>query len=157
MTPEQPPAFDPLQFLNANLSGWSLANGVRYVSASVDEIVAEVVIDDRHRQPHGIVHGGVHCGLIETCCSAGAVLDSLRSGRTAVGLENNTSFLRAVREGILRVTAVPRVRGRRTQVWEGTVRDGTGRELAIGRVRLICLGPEESVSGQKLEPIGQHD
>ncbi len=62
----------------------------------------------------------------------------------AVGLENHTSFLRAVREGKLTATARPVVRGRRTQVWEAEVRDDEDRLVATGRVRLLCLEQGES-------------
>ncbi len=151
MTKAAPDGFDAVAFLNSNLSGWSRACGLRYVEASEDEVVAEVEIGEHHLQPHGIVHGGVHCGLIETTCSAGAVLCTLRDGRTVVGLDNSTSFLRPVRAGTLRITATPRVRGRRTHVWEATVRDERGLDVATGRVRMICLEPDATLAGVKAE------
>jgi len=85
------------------------------------------------------VHGGVHCGIIEAACSTGAAIVALGRGQTVVGLENSTSFVHAARGGILRVTATPVTRGRRTQVWHGSVTDAEGRVLATGRVRLLCL------------------
>jgi 1,4-dihydroxy-2-naphthoyl-CoA hydrolase len=160
MTQADPDGFDSVAFLNSNLSGWSRACGLRYVEASEDEVVAQVEIGEHHLQPHGIVHGGVHCGLIETTCSAGAVLCTVRDGRTVVGLDNSTSFLRPVRAGTLRITATPRVRGHRTHVWEATVRDEDGLDVATGRVRMICLEPGAKLAGAKAEflpPWGGRD
>jgi uncharacterized protein (TIGR00369 family) len=57
----------------------------------------------------------------------------------AVGLENQTSFIRAARSGKLTAIATPITRGRTTQVWEATVRDEQQRVLATGRVRLLCV------------------
>ena len=74
---------------------------------------------------------------------------------SVVGLENSTSFLRAVREGRLTCTAVPLTRGRRSQVWEARVTDDTGRLVSSGRVRLLCLEPSAEVQGEALSLGGK--
>jgi acyl-coenzyme A thioesterase PaaI-like protein len=50
----------------------------------------------------------------------------------------------------LRATARPITRGRRTQVWEGEVRDAAGRIVATGRVRLLCLDPDADLAGAQV-------
>ena len=122
--------------------------------SAADEVVAEVAIGPAHLQPHGIVHGGVYCGLVETVASVGAALSAATRGQTAVGLENHTTFLRAVRSGTLRAVARPLTRGRRTQVWEVTVTDAGGRVAATGRVRLLCLDPDSDLAGEKAGSFG---
>jgi uncharacterized protein (TIGR00369 family) len=125
--------------LNANLGGWNTAMGLRFIKASSDECIGELSIRTHHLQPYGIIHGGVHTGIIEAACSTGAAIVAFARGQSVVGLENSTSFIKAVRDGTLRVTARPVTRGRRTQVWEGTVTDQAGKTCATGRVRLLCL------------------
>jgi uncharacterized protein (TIGR00369 family) len=144
------PALGSVEFFNAHLGGYNRAMGLRVTRASADEVEAEIVIGEQHLQPYGIVHGGVHAGMIEAACSTGAALFAMKNGQSVVGLENSTAFLRAAREGKLVVRAVPVVRGRRSQVWEGTVRDEQGRPLAAGRVRLMCLEPGEELAGKKI-------
>lgn len=122
--------------------------GIRFVRATADEVTAELEVGASHLQPYGIVHGGVHSGLIETIASIGAALAALSRGQSVVGLENHTSFLRAVREGVLRATARPLTRGRRTQVWEATVTDGEGRAIATGRVRFLALEAGAALAGE---------
>jgi 1,4-dihydroxy-2-naphthoyl-CoA hydrolase len=141
---------DFTSFLNETLSGWNRAVGLCFVSASADEVIAELELGDHHLQPYGIVHGGVHAGVIETTCSVGAAVFAGRNGQSVVGLENHTSFLRAVRGGKLRVTARPLQRGRRAQVWEGAVHDDAGRLVAAGRVRLLCLDSGAELAGEKV-------
>lgn len=140
--------------LNATLDGWNAAMGLRFVRATADEVTAELQIGPTHRQPYGLVHGGVYAGIIETVTSVGAALFAMSRGQSVVGLENSTSFLHAAREGMLRVTARPLSRGRKTQVWEGTVTDETQRVVATGRVRLICLEAGAAVAGEtvRLKP-----
>ena len=133
------------------IGGWDEVVGLRIVRASRDEVVAEYEIDPRHHQPYGIVHGGVHCSAIESVCSAGAGLDARASGRSVVGLENHTSFVRAVRTGKVTVRATPITRGRRSQLWEAVARDEQGRIVSSGRVRLLCLEPGSELAG---EPVG---
>src|SRR5215470_6074626 len=132
------------------LAGWDQALGLRIVSASRDEVVAEYDVESRHHQPYGIVHGGMHCGAVETVCSTGAALDAMARGQSVVGLENHTSFVRAVRSGTVRITARPITRGRRSQLWEAIARDDEGRIVSTGRVRLLCLEPGSDLAGQKV-------
>ena len=134
--------------LNASISGWTRAMGIHFVIATSDEVVAELEITADHHQAYGIVHGGVHSGLIETVASVGAALAALSRSQSVVGLENHTSFLNAVREGKLRATARPLMRGRRTQVWEANVTDAEGRTVATGRVRFLALEAGSSLAGE---------
>ena len=129
-------------------AGWDAAMGFRYVRVSRDEVVVEYDIADIHKQPYGIVHGGVHCGVVEAVCSTGAAVDAMARGQSVVGLENHTSFVHAVREGKITVTATPVTRGRRVQLWEAVCRDDRGKIVATGRVRLLCLEPGSELAGQ---------
>jgi 1,4-dihydroxy-2-naphthoyl-CoA hydrolase len=137
--------------INASSSGWNLAMGIHLVHATGDEVIAEMEIGPQHHQPYGIVHGGVHAGLIEAVTSVGAALAALSRGQSVVGVENHTSFLNAVREGKLRATARPLMRGRRTQVWEATITDADGRTVASGHVRFLALEAGASLAGETVE------
>jgi len=142
------PTEDFAPMLNAQRDGWNSAMELRYLRATLDEVTAEWTVGPQHLQAYGIVHGGVHSGVIETLASVGAALNAASREQSIVGLENHTSFIRAVREGTLRATARPITRGRRTQVWEATVTDPEGRTVATGRVRLLALEPDVAVAGE---------
>ena len=137
--------------LNETLGGWNRAMGFRFVSANADEVVGEWTVASEHLQPYGIVHGGVYAGLVETVCSTGAAIFAFARNQSVVGVDNHTTFIKATREGTLRVTATPLTRGRRTQVWDAVVRDAAGRAVANGRVRLICLEPGASLAGETVQ------
>jgi 1,4-dihydroxy-2-naphthoyl-CoA hydrolase len=141
---------DFAEILNQNLDGWNRAMGVRFVRVTLDEVVAELTVGAEHKQAYGIVHGGVYAGVIETLASVGAAMNAMQQGRSAVGLENNTSFLQAVREGTLRGTARPIMRGKRSQVWEATITDESGRAVATGRVRLMVLEGDAKLAGKQV-------
>ncbi len=142
---------DFAKMIESVTDGWKSAMNLHFVSATVDEVVAELVVSDVHRQPLGIVHGGVYAGMIEATASVGASLNVMPTGQYAIGLDNHTSFLHAVREGKLRVTARPVTRGRRTHLWDADVTDDGGRIVATGRVRLIVVERGSALGGQGAE------
>jgi uncharacterized protein (TIGR00369 family) len=130
--------------------GWTAVLGLVITGATADEVRGEWNVTPVHHQPHGIIHGGVHCSVVETLASVGAHQWALRNSQVVVGLENTTSFIRAVRSGRLYGVATPLTRGRTTQVWEVRISDEQNRLVATGRVRLLCLDPDREVDGKPL-------
>ena len=114
--------------------------GVEFVEVTADRVVATWDAAPKHHQPYGIVHGGVHCSVVETLASFGAATWLGDEGQV-VGVNNNTDFYRAVREGSLTSTATPIHRGRSQQVWVVETLDAEGRVVARGQVRLQNLYP----------------
>lgn len=113
--------------------------GVEFAEHGPDRVVGTWSAEPKLHQPYGIVHGGVHCSVIETLASVGAALWFGDRGKV-VGVNNNTDFYTAVREGTLTSTATPVHRGRSQQVWlVETVVDATGKVAARGQVRLQNL------------------
>jgi 1,4-dihydroxy-2-naphthoyl-CoA hydrolase len=136
--------------LNAIRGGFNQALGLRFVSADYEEVVAEIELGPQHHQPYGIVHGGVYAAMVETLASVGAALNLGALGLHTVGLDNNTSFLKAVRTGTLRGTARPLARGRRTHVWEVAI-TCEGELVAAGRVRLLGIEKGAKMGGEVIE------
>ena len=144
--------FDLSESMNGLGEGWVHAMGVRFLEATGERVRCEFTPGPEHLQGYGIVHGGVHCGVIETMASVGAAAYAMPRGQAVVGLENNTSFIRAVRAGTpLTGESTPVTRGRRSQVWEGWIRDPEGRLVATGRVRLLCFAADEGIAGGAAE------
>jgi uncharacterized protein (TIGR00369 family) len=115
--------------------------GVDFTEVSGEKVVASWQVRAEFHQPYGIVHGGVHCSVIETLASVGAatwMLEQNPDGKV-VGVNNNTDFYRAVREGTMTSTATPLHRGRSQQVWVVETVDESGRLAARGQVRLQNL------------------
>lgn len=142
---------DYTAFINAERGGFNETMGLRFLRVTVEEVVAEVPVGPHLLQPYGLVHGGVHASIAETLCSVGAAVNALPSGKTTVGLENHTSFLRATRGGTLVGRARPVHRGQRTQAWEVEIRDDDGELVAIGRVRMMVLDEGAALAGKLVE------
>lgn len=113
--------------------------GLQIATANGDEVVGTWSASPALHQPYGIVHGGVHCSVVETLASIGAALWFADRGKV-VGVSNSTDFFRAVTEGDLTSTAKPLHRGRSQQVWLVETLDAEGRTVSRGQVRLQNLG-----------------
>jgi 1,4-dihydroxy-2-naphthoyl-CoA hydrolase len=141
-------ADDVTSMFNATRGGFNTLIGLVFTKVTPDEVIAEVPVTPQLTQPYGLVHGGVYATIVETLASSGAALSAMAAGQTTVGLENTTSFLRAVRTGKLVATGKPLHRGRSTHVWEVTITDDAGKLAATGRVRMMCLEAGAKVAGE---------
>lgn len=112
--------------------------GLEMTEVSGERVVGVWTAAPKHHQPYGIVHGGVHCSVVETLASVGAAVWLGDQGQV-VGVSNTTDFYRAVREGDLTSVATPVHQGRSQQVWLVETHDERGKLVARGQVRLQHL------------------
>ena len=120
------------------LGGFIRLLGLQLLEADQDHVRLRWKVTPEHLQPHGVVHGGVHCSVVETAASISAGLWLGDRGRV-VGVSNHTDFLRAVTDGVLTATGTPIHRGRLQQLWLVEIRDEQDRLVARGQVRLQNL------------------
>jgi uncharacterized protein (TIGR00369 family) len=105
-------------------------------SATPTLVTGTIAAGEGHHTPWGVVHGGVYATAVESACSVGASLAVIESGQYAVGLANQTDFLRPHRSGELRVTATPIQQGRTQQLWQCEIARPDGKLVARGQLRL---------------------
>jgi uncharacterized protein (TIGR00369 family) len=112
--------------------------GIELTEISPDRAVGRLVIGLQHKQPYGLIHGGVHCTLAETLASTGAAFWAMEQGMAgAVGLSNKTDFIKGITEGVIVGEATPIHRGRTHQIWQiFNTREADGKLLAQSQVRL---------------------
>lgn len=109
--------------------------GLEITTVSSDKVVATWHVRPEHRQPNGIVHGGIHCSVVETLASIGAAAH-VGPEHQVVGVHNSTDFVRAVKDGRLTSAATPIHQGRSSQLWLVETHDSDERLVARGQVRL---------------------
>lgn len=136
------------------LNGFTKLLGLDFEEASGDRVVITWTVRDDLLQPYGLLHGGVHCSVVETAASLGAALWLGDRGQV-VGVSNHTDFFRAVRDGQLRAEAVPVHRGRSQQVWLVEITDDADRMVARGQVRLQNLTSTDGLGRPAPDGPGQ--
>ncbi len=113
--------------------------GIEFLEAGDDWLTARMPVDDRTRQPAGILHGGASLVLAETLASTAAYFCIDANLKMCVGLEINANHVRSVREGYVYGRASPLHMGRSTHVWEIRITDEQGRLVCISRCTLAIL------------------
>jgi len=108
---------------------------------------ARFEVQNRHRQPFGIVHGGVYAALAEGLAIRATYMQVAGNGKIAVGSSNYTSFLRPVSEGIVTATARA-VHQRPHQLGLGGLssRPEAGKRCAVSRVTLAVDRSSASIA-----------
>ncbi|MES1925257.1 hotdog fold thioesterase [Salinisphaera sp. T31B1] len=113
--------------------------GLVYTSVEDDALEAEFVIDERTRQPFGLLHGGVSCAVSESMGSVGANLCVDGRKLVCVGVDINASHLRGASSGLVRCRAEPVRIGRSSQVWQTHLYDSRDRPLCVSRLTVAVI------------------
>ena len=135
----KPMSLPLLNQLNAQTAAAHL--GIEITEIGDDFLRGRVPVDERTRQPFGILHGGVSVVLAETLGSIGAFY-ACPEGQHGVGLDINANHLRAATSGWVTGTARPIHRGRTTHVWQIELHNEAGEMTCISRITMAILAPK---------------
>ena len=122
-------------------SAFVQAAGLVLDEVETSHVTGWIDLGSEHHQPWGLVHGGVYTTAIESAASVGASTAAQEHGLVAVGVNNNTNFLRSMTEGRVTVDARAIQQGRTQQLWEVRITDDHARLIATGQVRLQNITP----------------
>lgn len=124
---------------NRLAAGMAHTIGIHITTLTPELVVATMPVDDRTRQPFGLLHGGASAALAETVASLGAFMSIDSETQAAVGVELNTNHIRGKREGVVTATATPLHRGRTIHVWEIRIQDEEGKLICASRCTLAIV------------------
>ena len=130
-----------LEQLNARSQGCAVSHlGIEFTEIGPDYLCARVPVDERTKQPYGLLHGGVSVVLAETLGSVGAAC-ACPAGHRAVGLDINANHLRAATSGWVTGTARPVHIGKTTHVWQIDMVNEAGELTCVSRITMAILRP----------------
>jgi 1,4-dihydroxy-2-naphthoyl-CoA hydrolase len=129
----------PEWYHDFEVTGLPITLGIEMLELTPQRVVATMPVDQRTRQPFGILHGGASVALAETVASFGAVAIIDRERYVAVGQEINANHLRPKLEGVVTATGVPVHVGRSSQVWSIEIRDEAGKLVCISRCTMAVV------------------
>lgn len=131
--------------INLPDSPFDLLLGTEWIDDNPDKAIARLPMRDEHRQPMGIMHGGVMSSLVESLCSRATAKAVVLENRIAMGQSISTNLLRPVSERGIEVEATAVHRGRMTWVWKATIRDFEGRTCAISQMTMAIRNAPDGV------------
>jgi 1,4-dihydroxy-2-naphthoyl-CoA hydrolase len=123
--------------LNAATMGTHL--GMHFVELGNDFLKMSMPVDERTKQPYGLLHGGASCALAETVGSIASALVIDTSKQICVGLEINANHLRGVKDGIVIAIATRLHIGSSTHVWDIKIHDEKEKLICVSRLTVAIL------------------
>ena len=118
--------------------------GIKVTELGEDYVVGTMPVDNRTKQPFGILHGGASVALAETLASYGGYLTIDPEKYYVVGVEINANHLKVAKSGIVTGKCSPIKRGRSTQVWQTEITDESGDLICVSRITLMVLDKKVS-------------
>ena len=115
------------------------ALGIEIVQADADKVICTMPVNERTRQPFGVLHGGASVVLAETAASIGTFVQIEQEHEIAVGMEINANHLKSVKEGTVTAIATPIHKGRTSMVWDIRISDDQGRLICISRCTMAII------------------
>jgi 1,4-dihydroxy-2-naphthoyl-CoA hydrolase len=129
-----------LEALNATGSGTIMRPlDIVFTEVGGDFIRGTMPVNERTRQPHGLLHGGASVALAETLGSTGANMCVDRSRYLCVGQDINANHVRSARNGLVTGTARPVHIGGRSQVWNIDITNESGALVCVSRLTMAVL------------------
>ncbi|MBV8943759.1 MAG: PaaI family thioesterase [Solirubrobacterales bacterium] len=110
--------------------------GFRLLEVRGDVARGDAPVTDSVCQRFGMVHGGAYAALAEMVATEATVHHVWPEGKQALGISNNTSFLRPLTAGTIHAEARTRHRGRTMWVWDVDLLDDQQRCCATSRVSI---------------------
>jgi uncharacterized protein (TIGR00369 family) len=125
-----------IEQLREAITGFDRLYGLELLAVSETEVSGRLAVRDEVKQPAGLLHGGVFASIAESLTSMATHLAVAPAGEMAMGLSNNTSFLRPVTEGTVSARGTRLHRGRTTWVWDVLFTDERERPCAVTRMTI---------------------
>ncbi len=132
--------------INLAMHGFDRLYGLQLLACSDSEVRARIAVREELKQPAGLIHGGVYASMAESMASLATALAVYEQGETAMGLSNNTSFLRPITEGSVHASATRVHRGRTTWVWDVRFSDDADRTCAVTRMTIAVRAAPDGVA-----------
>jgi len=113
--------------------------GIEIIDVGQNFISGKMPVDERTKQPFGLLHGGASVALAETLGSIGAGMQIDHSSQSVVGIEINANHLKSVKSGWVFGTATAIRIGRKIQVWEIDIKDKNDNYVCKSRLTLAVI------------------
>ena len=113
--------------------------GIEFEKIAKSEVIASMPVDERTRQPMGLLHGGANVALAETIASVGGLFHLKKKNTVVVGLEINANHIRPAKSGRVLGIGKPVYVGSTTQVWEIKIKNEEDKLSCVSRCTLAVI------------------
>ena len=112
---------------------------MQWIEIGEDFLKLSMPVNEKTKQPYGILHGGASCALAETIGSVASALVIDREKFICVGLEINANHVRSVKDGLVTGHCTPLHIGKFTHVWDIKIYDEKEKLICVSRLTVAIL------------------
>ena len=134
---KQKPSLDVLQKMSENTMCSHL--GMEFTEIGDDFLVARMPVDQRTKQPAGLLHGGASAALAETLGSIASALCLPDNKRMPVGIEINANHLKSATSGFVTGKVVPIRVGHSLHVWNIEIHNDKTELVCVSRLTVMIV------------------
>ncbi len=113
--------------------------GIEWVTLGEDFLQAKMPVDERTKQPYGLLHGGASCVLAETLGSVASALVIDTQKFNCVGIEINANHVRSAKDGFVIGKVTPLHIGVSTHVWDIKIFDEREKLICVARLTVAII------------------
>ncbi len=113
--------------------------GMNWVEIGDNFLKISMPVNEKTRQPYGLLHGGASCALAETAGSVASALVIDPDKFYCVGLEINANHVKGVKEGLVTGSATPLHLGKTTHVWDIKIHDSFQKLICVSRLTVAII------------------
>jgi 1,4-dihydroxy-2-naphthoyl-CoA hydrolase len=113
--------------------------GIEFAELGDNFIKATMPVNERTKQPYGLLHGGASCVLAETIGSIGSALVIDHSKFFCVGMEINANHIRSAKSGLVTGVATPFHLGGSSHVWDIKIYDEAEKLVCVSRLTVAVI------------------
>lgn len=118
--------------------------GIEYLEVKEGFVKAKMPVDNRTKQPFGILHGGASITLAETIASLGSAVMVDLEKNDIRGAAVTANHVGAVARGFVYGEAKLIHKGRITHVWDIEIKDQGGYRISVCRITVIVIPKKEN-------------
>lgn len=131
------PDLDTINNFNQNTLASHL--GIEITEVGLDFVKAKMPVDQRTKQPMGLLHGGASLVLSESMGSMASWLVSGDSNAHIVGVEINANHLKSVSAGYVISITKPVKLGKTLHIWNTEIFDENEQLLCVSRLTVMII------------------
>jgi 1,4-dihydroxy-2-naphthoyl-CoA hydrolase len=117
--------------------------GMEFTEIGEDFLKLQMPVNERTKQPYGLLHGGASAAMAETIGSVASSMCINNERQICVGMEINCNHLKGVTQGLVTATVKPIHVGASSHVWDIRIEDESKRLVCISRLTVAILKKRE--------------
>ncbi|MBT8233455.1 MAG: hotdog fold thioesterase [Saprospiraceae bacterium] len=113
---------------------------IKFTEVGEDYLAASMPVDQRTKQPMGLLHGGASAVLAETLGSVASVITfDDPTKQSIVGIEINANHLKSAKSGHVYGKVKPIRIGKKLHVWNIEITDDVGHLVCVSRLTVMVI------------------